>query len=138
MQVEELYLRGFEAEIIFSFSRSSGPGGQNVNKVSTRAELRFPLANSPLLTPSEKETLLKKMPGKINSEGELILVCQTERSQLKNKEKVLEKFYTLLAKALTPVKKRKPTSPTRASKEKRLESKRIVSEKKQSRRKTDL
>jgi len=128
----------FESEILFSASRSSGPGGQNVNKVSTKVELRFNIPNSNLLSDSEKEILLVKLKNKINNEGDLILVSQEERSQLKNKEKALEKFYELIEKALTPPKKRKPTKPTQASKKKRLEEKKLVSEKKSQRKKPDM
>jgi ribosome-associated protein len=71
---------------------------------------------------------------KINSEGILIIVSQSERTQLKNKEKTIEKFYSLLRKSLTPKKKRKPTKPSAAAKEKRLEEKKMVSEKKRRRK----
>jgi ribosome-associated protein len=127
--------RDFSAEFTFTASRSSGPGGQNVNKVSSKIELRFNVPESNLLTEEEKEIIQTKLAAKINSEGELILVAQSERSQLMNKEKVTEKFYLLLTKALTPVKKRKPTKPSRAAREKRLEEKRILSEKKERRKK---
>ena len=126
--------RDFSPEFNFTASRSSGPGGQNVNKVSTKVELRFHILLSNLLTAEEKQTILEKLASKINIEGEIILVSQTERSQLKNREKVIEKFYKLLVKALTPVRKRKPTRPSRAAKEKRLEEKRILSEKKERRK----
>jgi ribosome-associated protein len=127
--------RDFSSEVHFSASRSSGPGGQNVNKVNTKVELRFDIASSSLLSDQEKVLLMEKLAKKINSEGELILVSQTERSQLKNKEKAIEKFYSLLTRALSPRKKRKPTQPSQASKEERLETKRKLAEKKE-RRKT--
>jgi len=130
-----LKARDFSPEFIITASRSSGPGGQNVNKVSTRIELRFNVLQSTLLTTEEKEIIQNKLASRINSEGEIILVNQTERSQLNNKEKAIEKFYVLLSKALTPVKKRKPTKPSPAAKEKRLEEKRIRSEKKERRKK---
>ena len=126
--------RDFGSELHFSASRSSGPGGQNVNKVNTKVELRFQIASSLLLSDEEKTILLEKLAKKINSEGELILVSQTERSQMKNKEKVIEKFYSLLTRALTPRKKRKPTKPSQASKEERLEEKRKQAEKKERRK----
>ncbi|MBC8488145.1 MAG: aminoacyl-tRNA hydrolase [Bacteroidetes bacterium] len=127
----------FERELVFTSSRSSGPGGQHVNKVSTKVELRFHIPNSGLLNDEEKDILLIKLKNKINSEGELIIVSQDDRSQLKNKEKAIEKFYELLQKALTPPKKRKPTKPTPASKEKRLEKKRIIADKKEKRKPPD-
>lgn len=127
--------RDFSTEFTFTASRSSGPGGQNVNKVSSKVELRFNVLQSTLLTEDEKEIIQAKLASKINSEGELILVSQSERSQLMNKDKVTEKFYLLLVKALTPIKKRKPTKPSLAAREKRLEEKRIISEKKERRKK---
>ncbi len=117
----------FSSEFIFQASRSSGPGGQNVNKVSSKVELRFNLWGSALLDEQEKTIVAEKLANKINKEGELVLVAQTDRSQLKNKEKVIEKFYHLLEKALLPPKKRHKTKPTKASVEKRLESKRVKS-----------
>lgn len=130
MAIDILSGRDFSREFLFSASRSSGPGGQNVNKVSTKVELRFDVPHSILLTEEEKEILLIRLQKKINSEGFLIIVSQSERTQLKNKEKTVEKFYALLKKSLTPKKKRKPTKPNAAAKEKRLEEKRINAEKK--------
>jgi ribosome-associated protein len=126
--------RDFTRELHFTASRSSGPGGQHVNKVSTRVELRFDIASSALLTDEEKVILLEKLSKKINSAGELIIVSQTERSQLKNREKVTERFYSLLIRVLTPRKKRKPTKPSRSSVEERLEAKRKQAEKKERRK----
>jgi ribosome-associated protein len=129
--------RDFYTEFKFSATRSSGPGGQNVNKVSSKVELRFSVLDSELLTSEEKMLLLGKLQNKINKEGELVIVSQTERSQLANKEKAIEKFYSLLKKALTPIKKRKPTKPSKRSVEKRLEGKRLKSEKKTIRKNID-
>lgn len=126
--------RDFTSELHFSASRSSGPGGQHVNKVSTKMELRFHVASSELLTDAEKELIQEKLATRISAAGELILVSQSERSQLQNKEKVTEKFYVLIARALTPRKKRKPTRPSKASKEERLELKHQQAEKKERRR----
>ncbi len=130
--------RLFDLEFIFSASRSSGPGGQNVNKVNTKIELRFKIPDSALLSDSEKEILMEKLKNRINSEGELIIVSQDERSQLKNKENAVIKFYQLLQNALTPPKKRKPTKPSMASRHRRLEAKKILSEKKQDRKPPEL
>jgi len=126
--------RDFTGEMQFSASRSSGAGGQNVNKVNTKVELRFNVMESKLLNESEKQILMEKLVNQINQENELILVSQTERSQLKNKEEVISRFYAIFTKALTPRKKRRPTKPTKASKEKRLEQKRSQSEKKANRK----
>ena len=133
----ELRERNFQDEFVFQASRSGGPGGQNVNKVSSKVELRFNIAGSAALNEDEKSILAHKLVNKINNMGELILVSQTERSQLKNKEKVIDKFYLLLERALTPRKKRHETKPTRASVEKRLESKRINAKLKADRRDVD-
>ena len=137
MEQDILQNRDFSKEFVFSTSRSGGPGGQNVNKVSTKVELRFNVIESVLLWADEKEIILKILENKINKEGELILVSQSERSQLGNKEKVIEKFYTIISKALTPKKKRKPTKQTKASKEKRLDTKKVHSEKKGRRKSID-
>ena len=119
--------RDFSSEFVFQASRSSGPGGQNVNKVSSKVEVRFNFRISLLLNESEKALIAEKLVNKINKEGEIVLVAQTDRSQLKNKEIVVEKLFSLLEKALTPRKKRLKTKPTRGSVEKRLESKRVRS-----------
>ncbi len=134
----ELRDRNFQDEFVFQASRSSGPGGQNVNKVSSKVELRFNITVSAFLSEDEKVILCSKLVNKINKMGELVLIAQTDRSQLKNKEKVIEKFYLLLEKALTPQKKRFRTKPTRASVERRLESKRVQSIIKASRKDIDL
>ena len=127
--------RDFSNELHLSASRSSGPGGQHVNKVSTRMELRFHVPGSLLLTDAEKELILEKLANRINAAGELILVSQAERSQVQNRERVIEKFCILITRALTLRKKRRPTQPSRASNEERLEEKRQQGEKKARRNK---
>jgi ribosome-associated protein len=120
-------------ELSFRFSRSSGPGGQHAQKSSTRAELRFDVLGSPSLSETQKERVAKRLAGYIDSGGILHLVSQSERSQRRNREEVVERFQTLMRKALKRRKRRKPTHPTAASKEKRLQSKRRRSEKKKRR-----
>jgi ribosome-associated protein len=124
MNQEELKSRDFDSEFNFTTSRSSGPGGQNVNKVSTKVELRFNLQTSAVLSETEKEILFRKLKNKINKENELIIVAQSERTQLMNKVAVTAKFFEMLSKALTIPKKRKITQPSLSSKLKRLEGKR--------------
>jgi len=128
----------FMREIVFTHSRSSGPGGQHVNKVSTKVELRFNILRSELLSEEEKAILSNKLKNKITKEGDLVIISRKERSQLKNKEIAIEKFIKLLKETLTPIKLRKETKPTRASREKRLEDKKLVSEKKDQRKKPDV
>lgn len=130
--------RNFENEFNINASKSSGPGGQNVNKVSTKIELRFKISDSILLSDEEKEIINQKLRTRINNEGELLLISQSERSQLQNKELAIEKFYALIEKALLPVRKRKPTKPSYASKIRRLEHKKLVSKKKANRRNSGL
>lgn len=131
---EELKERNLESELHYSMSRSSGPGGQNVNKVNTRVELRFNVGAALLLTEEEKELIFIKLKNRINKVGELVLSAQANRSMLKNKESVTERFYTLLATALSVSKPRRPTRPTLASKTRRLTSKKNKSVLKQLRR----
>lgn len=117
-------------ELKFKTSRSSGSGGQNVNKVSTKVELRFDVENSLLFSDIEKNRIKTKLKNRITNEGILILTSDSERTQLGNKKKVLELFFEILEKALRKPKKRIKTKPTRTSKEKRLKEKKIQSEKK--------
>jgi ribosome-associated protein len=138
MPSEVLKGRDFSREFVFKATRSSGPGGQNINKVSTRMELRIDLNSSQIFTDEEKNILAVKLRTRINGDGELIIVSQSERSQLKNKEKAILKFYSLVEKALTPKKKRKPTRPTLASKTRRLKKKLIRSDQKSLRKDIDF
>jgi ribosome-associated protein len=129
--------RDFKRELVFYSKRSSGAGGQNVNKVNTKIELRFSVPDSNILSNREKELLISRLAGKLTHKGELIIMAETERSQLRNKEQAIKRFYNLLEWGLRPVKKRIPTKPSKASKRKRLDEKKKHSEKK-SRRKDEF
>lgn len=125
--------RDFSGELQFATSRSGGAGGQHVNKVSSKVELRFSVENSSVLSEEEKQILTSKLANKINSEGYLQLISQAERSQLLNKQQVVKKFYQLLEKSFRPVKARKATTPTAASIQERITNKKRNSQKKASR-----
>ena len=125
-------------ELTFKTSRSGGAGGQHVNKVSSKVELIFDVDGSAQFTDEQKEIIFLKLANRIDNEGLLHLQCDETRSQLKNKEMVFERFLNLIKLALAPIKKRKPSKPSKASVRKRLDSKKKLSDKKDSRRfKTD-
>ena len=126
--------RGLDRECTYTAVRSSGPGGQNVNKVATKVELAFHVANSQLLTDEEKQALAEKLASKINDDGYLKISDSESRSQATNRENVLEKFYHTIEKALIKPKKRKPTKIPKAVKEKIKVNKIKSSEKKANRR----
>ncbi|MGC4023407.1 MAG: alternative ribosome rescue aminoacyl-tRNA hydrolase ArfB [Cyclobacteriaceae bacterium] len=123
----------FNNELTFHTSRSSGPGGQNVNKVNTKVTLRWNVKDSSLLLPEEKEILLNKLSSRLTNEGELIISSQDKRSQLQNKEEVLKKFDQLLKRAFAQKKKRKATKPSKSAVQSRLDKKKKHSDKKKSR-----
>ncbi len=125
-------------EISFKALRSSGAGGQHVNKVSTKIELQFDIQNSEGLNEDEKTRLLSHLSNRINKNGVLILHCDEARSQYRNKEIVTERFFKLVTDSLVQKKKRKPTKVSKKATEKRLEDKRRLSQKKTDRRDPEI
>lgn len=127
-------LAGINSEVSYRTSRSSGAGGQHVNKVETRVELMFHVSASSVLTESEKAKIFIKLKTRISKDGTLIISCEESRSQARNKEIAFEKFINLLEGALKPEKKRVPTRPTKSSGERRLKNKKVQSDKKDARK----
>jgi ribosome-associated protein len=123
-----------ESEVTFRFSRSSGPGGQHVQRSDTRVELLFDVANSPSLSEEQRARILARLSGYIDGAGVLRLVSSATRSQLENRADVVRRFRMLLAHALRREKRRLPTRPSAASREQRLTAKRVRSQHKQQRR----
>ncbi len=122
-------------EFIFSASRSSGPGGQNVNKVNSKVTLEWSVSQSALLSEDEKLVVQRVLGSYINKDGFLQLTSQEARSQLQNKDAVVKKLQQLLVKAFTKKKVRRPTKPSRAAKQKRVLQKKQHGEKKKWRQK---
>jgi len=125
-------------ELNFKAVRSSGAGGQHVNKVSSKIELFFDVQNSTEFTEEEKELLFKNLSSKLSKENILILTCDESRSQHKNKEIVIKRFIEVITKGLKIPKKRKPTKPSKSSIKKRLEKKKKQAYKKALRNKPEI
>lgn len=124
-------------ELLFRASRSSGPGGQHVNKVNSRITLRFNVRESAILTDDEKSILLTRLRTHLTEGGELMIHAQDNRSQVQNKEAVLQKLDAMLVKAFEKRKARKATKPSHTAVQKRINSKRKQSEKKHWRQKPE-
>ncbi|HEY2837569.1 MAG TPA: alternative ribosome rescue aminoacyl-tRNA hydrolase ArfB [Pirellulales bacterium] len=123
-----------QSEFEFSYARSSGPGGQNVNKVNSKATLRWPVTRSPSLPEDVRQRFLARFGSRLTSEGELLVTSQRYRDQPRNIADCLEKLQAMLLAVATPPTPRRKTRPTRASGERRLQGKRATGEKKQNRR----
>lgn len=126
------------SEVTYKAVRSSGAGGQHVNKVSSKVVLTFDLEASEGLSEEEKTVLRQKLSTRLTSHNILILNADDDRSQLKNKETAAKRFLALIEKSLVVPRKRKPTKVPRSVIEKRIKAKRTTSERKQSRRKPDF
>jgi ribosome-associated protein len=125
------------SELRFRFSRSGGKGGQNVNKVETKVELLFDIRNSTVLTASQKEIIIERLPSYTDHAGIIHLEVQESRSQWQNQGIAIRRLAELLLKALRPMKKRVKTKLSKAGKEKRLQQKKHRSEIKRMRKLTD-
>ncbi len=121
------------SELQFQTSRSSGPGGQNVNKVESKVEVRLNIPASQILNEEQKQKIQQRLKSQLTTEGDLVITSQESRSQGKNKELAVKKLYAALTKAFEEPRVRKATRPTRASTLERLQTKRVASERKASR-----
>jgi ribosome-associated protein len=127
-------MKDFSKELNFKTSRSSGAGGQNVNKVETSVTVLWKVAESEFFNDRQKELIHTKLKNRINAEGFLFLTVSESRTQLMNKNKAIEKILEIVAKSLIIPKTRIATKPSRAKKEKRLDTKKKLSEKKENRK----
>lgn len=123
-----------EDEIRLAFVRSSGPGGQNVNKTSTKAQLHWNVGGSKAFSDVQKAAIRRSAGTRLNDRDEVVLASDAERSQFQNRDEVIRRLQQLVVKALAPKKVRKPTRVSRSQKMRRLDDKRRVGEKKSVRR----
>lgn len=131
--VESLRRRIEASALSFSFTRSSGPGGQNVNKVNTRATLWFDLEGDSALTSAEKSTIRERLGGRLSRDGRLHVASMRFRTQRANREAATERFFDLLAEAIRPRTPRRPTRSPRSAKERRIREKKRTGERKRMR-----
>jgi len=121
-------------DLRFTFSRSSGPGGQNVNKVNSKATLHFSVRNSASLPPGVRERFVQKFGSRLTNEGDVVITSQESRDQPKNIDSCLEKLRGMILEVLHPPKKRRATKPTKGSKRRRVEAKKRRSQVKEGRK----
>jgi ribosome-associated protein len=120
--------------VSISYTRSGGPGGQNVNKVNTKAVARLAVTDLDLLSEEDKQRLRERLHNRINSDGEIVVSSQRHRTQRDNRRAVVERLILLVLNAIRRVRRRKPSKPSQAAVERRLETKRRLAEKKRRRR----
>jgi ribosome-associated protein len=125
-------------EFAFTFARSSGPGGQNVNKVNSKATLRWNVRRSASLPKEVRDRFVARFGRRLTQEGEVLVVSQRYRDQGRNVDDCLEKLRAMLAEVAAPPRRRKPSRPTQSSRRRRLEQKRATSQRKASRRKPGM
>jgi len=125
------------AELELSYVRAGGPGGQNVNKVASKAVLRFDLRHSPSLPEVARRRALARLASRLTNDGVLVLAAAEHRDQSRNRAAAIERLQTLLSAAVTPPKRRRPTKPSAASRERRLETKKARAKTKRTRGRID-
>jgi ribosome-associated protein len=124
-----------DEDLRFTFSRSSGPGGQNVNKVNSKATLHFAVRTSPSIPDGIRERFLQKFGSRLTNDGDIVITSQESRDQPKNIDSCLEKLRQMILEVLHPPKKRRPTKPSKGSKRRRVEAKKRRSQVKEGRKK---